>query len=412
MTVRTLRTVRRALVGALVAATATATVLTSSASAAPAPSASSPSAQDRHSALRAAMEAQVKGGAPGVLGQTENAGDVWQGAAGVADRDTKRPRQAQDRFRVGSVSKAFTSVVLLQLEAEGKLGLDDTVDHWLPGVVRGGHDGRAITVRQLLNHTSGIYNYTQDPAVVAALTTDFDRHRFETKTPRQLVDIAMRHAPDFRPGEGWNYSNTNYVLAGMIAEKVSGHPYATEIERRVLKPLGMRATTLPGTSPRMPNPHGRAYSKLLPQPAPDAKIHDVTEFNPSWAGAAGEIISTTGDLDRFYRALIGGELLPRKQQGELLTTVSTRGQMPGVSYGLGVYTAKLSCGVDIWSHSGGIPGSVSVVSATPDGKHTAAFNLNGDWAGNLGALLEAEYCGKVPDGGTPHPAAAALAALR
>ncbi|MCC3767635.1 serine hydrolase [Streptomyces sp. UNOC14_S4] len=411
-TVCTVRTVRRALVGALVAATATATVLTSSASATSASSISSASAQDRASALRAAMEAQVKGGVPGVLGRTEDGGDVWQGSAGVADRDTQRPRQAQDRFRVGSISKAFTSVVLLQQEAEGRISLDDTVDHWLPGVVRGGHDGRAITVRQLLNHTSGIFNYTQDPAVVAALTTDFQRHRFDTKTPRQLVDIAMKHAPDFRPGEGWNYSNTNYVLAGMIVEKVSGHSYATEIERRVLKPLGMRATTLPGASPWMPNPHGRAYSKLEIQPAPDAKIYDVTDFNPSWAGAAGEIISTTGDLNTFYRALLGGKLLPQPQQRELLTTVSTRGRLPGASYGLGVYAQKLSCGVDIWAHGGGIPGSASMVAATPDGKHTAAFNFNGDWSGDSNALLEAGYCGKVPeDNGKPGPAAA-ITALR
>ncbi|MEU5423327.1 serine hydrolase domain-containing protein [Streptomyces sp. NPDC001407] len=381
------RTIHRALMGALATVAVTATALTAPASAAG-------RGTDPHAATRSAMEAQVRAGVPGVLGQSVGEDGGWQGSAGVADRTTHRPRAAHDRFRVGSITKAFTSVVLLQQEAEGKLRLDDTVDHWLPGVVRGhGHDGREITVRQLLNHTSGIFNYTEDAGVREDLTSGFYRHRFDVHTPRQLVDIAMAHAPDFRPGRGWHYSNTNYVLAGMIAEKVSGRPYATEVTRRVLGPLHLRATTLPGDSPWMPDPHGRAYGKL--DSAPDAKIHDVTDFNPSWAYAAGEIVSTTGDLNRFYHALLGGKLLPERQQRELLTAVPTGGESP-ITYGLGVYTTTLSCGVKVWAHDGGIPGSTSVVSSTPDGRHTAAFNLNADWTGDVMALIEAEYCGKVP----------------
>ncbi|WKK23323.1 serine hydrolase domain-containing protein [Streptomyces olivoreticuli] len=395
------RTIHRALVGALVTAAVTATALTAPASAA------TGRGTDPHAATRAAMEAQVRAGVPGVLGSGVGEDGVWQGSAGVADRTTQRPREAQDRFRVGSITKAFVSVVLLQQEAEGRIRLDDTVEHWLPGVVRGhGHDGRGITVRQLLNHTSGIYNYTEDPELLKTLTTDFDRHRFDIHTPRQLVDIAMTHAPDFGPGKGWHYSNTNYVLAGMIAGKVSGRSYASEITRRVIEPLRLRATTLPGTSPWMPDPHGRAYGK--PDTAPDAKIRDVTEFNPSWASSAGEIISTTGDLNRFYHALLGGKLLPERQQRELLTTVPTGS--PGFTYGLGVLTGTLSCGVQVWAHDGGIPGSTSVVASTPDGRHTAAFNFNADWTGDTSALIEAEYCGKAP-GTTPSPLSAALAAM-
>ncbi len=396
------RTIRRALVGALVTAAVTATALTAPASAAAGRGA------DPHAATRAAMEAQVRAGVPGVLGSSVGEDGVWQGSAGVADRTTQRPRAAQDRFRVGSITKAFVSVVLLQQEAEGRIRLDDTVERWLPGVVRGhGHDGRGITVRQLLNHTSGIYNYTEDPDFLKALTTDFYRHRFEVRTPRQLVDVAMNHAPDFGPGKGWHYSNTNYVLAGMIAGKVSGRSYASEITRRVIEPLRLRATTLPGSSPWMPEPHGRAYGKL--DTAPDAKIHDVTELNPSWASSAGEIISTTGDLNRFYHALLGGKLLPDRQQRELLTTVPTGST--GSAYGLGVLTATLSCGMQVWAHDGGIHGSESIVSSTPDGRHTAAFNFNGDWTGDLGALIDAEYCGKAP-GGTPSHLSAALATMR
>ncbi|GGX97317.1 serine hydrolase domain-containing protein [Streptomyces hiroshimensis] len=399
MNVRT-RTVHRALAGALAAAAMAAAALTApaAAEAADAPSAAG-GGHGRHSATRSAMEAQVAAGIPGVLGQARDDHGTWRASAGVGDRTTQRPRLPQDRFRIASISKVFTSVVLLQLEAEGRIGLDDSVERWLPGVVRGnGHDGREITVRQLLNHTSGIYNYSEDPGFQKLIGPDFLEHRFDTYTPDALVKVATAHAPYFRPGGGWHYSNTNYVLAGMITEKVTGHSYATEINRRIIRPLGLTATTLPGTAPELPNPHGRAYSTLLAEPAPDPKIYDVTELNPSWGGAAGEIISTTGDLNRFYGALIGGKLLPKAQQRELLTGVSASDQMPGVRYGLGVYTAPLSCGVTVWMHTGGIHGSASIAASTLDGRHTAAFNFNGDWTGDLGALIEAEYCGKAPSG--------------
>ncbi|MEU7135629.1 serine hydrolase domain-containing protein [Streptomyces sp. NPDC046261] len=381
-----LRTVRTALVGAVVAALATTGLATASAAGA---------GQDAgaHGATRAAMAAEVKAGIPGILGQVQDKLGTWHGSVGVADLATDRQRLPQDRFRIGSISKAFVSTVLLQLEAEGRLDLDDTVERRLPGVVRGnGHDGGRITVRQLLNHTSGVFNYTKDPGMVEKLTSGFPEHRYDTYTPRQLVAIAMKHRPDFRPGQGWNYSNTNYVLAGMIVEKVTGHTYAAEIQKRVIDKLGLRATTLPGTSSLMPSPHGRAYGKL--SDAPDAEIVDTTELNPSWGGAAGEIISTTGDLNRFYRALLGGTLLPERQQKELLTTVPM--DDAGGGYGLGVTSATLSCGRTVWLHSGGIHGSTSLAVSTADGRHTAAFNYNGDWRADLPALVEAEYCGGKP----------------
>ncbi|GHF30717.1 D-alanyl-D-alanine carboxypeptidase [Streptomyces mashuensis] len=381
------------MVSALAATALTATAAT----AAPSPGPD----HDRHAAVRAVMDQHVKEGIPGVLGRSEDHGATWKGSAGVADLSTGRKRTDRDRFRIGSVTKAFTSVVLLQLEAEGRLNLDDTVDRHLPGLVRGnGHDGTRITLRQLLNHTSGIYNYTADPELAAALTTGFPQHRYDVWKPGQLVGLAMRHQPDFAPGTGWNYSNTNYVLAGMVAEKVTGRSWAQEVRQRVLRPAGLRDTTLPGNSSAMPSPHGRAYSKLKFGPSgPSGPIQDTTELNPSWGWAAGEIISTTGDLNRFYSALVGGKLLPAKQQKELLTAVPTGpgGESAGAAgYGLGLMRAKLSCGTSVWLHTGGIHGSSTLAASTDDGRHTTAFNLNGDWLGDLGALVEAEYCGTVP----------------
>jgi D-alanyl-D-alanine carboxypeptidase len=316
--------------------------------------------------------------------------------AGVADRTTGRERRPQDRYRIASITKTFVATVVLQLEAEGRLDLDDSVEEWLPGVVRGnGHDGRRITLRQLLNHTSGVYDVTSDAGFQAKVFgPDFLRHRYDTWTPRQLVGIAMGHAPEFAPGTDWRYSNTNYVLAGMVVEKAAGRPYAEEVERRIIRPLGLRATSLPGTDPRMPRPSGRAYSTLGADPAdPATAVHDVTELNPSVAGAAGEMVSDGADLQRFVRALVTGRLLPPAQMKELTKAVPTTPGDGRNAYGLGVVRQRLSCGKEVWGHTGGIHGSGSVVVSTRSGDHTLAANVNGDWVGGLDKVVEAEFCG-------------------
>ncbi|MEU7277204.1 serine hydrolase domain-containing protein [Streptomyces sp. NPDC045431] len=349
---------------------------------------------DGHERTQAALEAAVREGTPGVLAQARDRDGVWNGAAGVADRDTGRERHPNDRYRVASITKTFVATTVLQLEAEGRLDLDDTVDRWLPGVVRGnGHDGRKITLRQLLNHTSGIYDYTADPGFQAkAFGPGFFQHRYDTWTPRQLVGVAMGHRPNFAPGTDWAYSNTNYIVAGMVIEKATGRPYGKEIERRLIKPLKLRATSVPGTDARMPKPSGRAYSTLMAA-EPNAPVHDVTELNPSGAWASGEMISDSADLQRFVRALLKGRLLPPAQMKELTTTVPVEEGGPSARYGLGVFAVKLSCGTEVWGHTGGIHGSVSNVVATRDGEHSLALNLNGDWAGNTLGIVEAEFCG-------------------
>jgi D-alanyl-D-alanine carboxypeptidase len=372
----------------LVGATA---LLVSTALAAPAVAATGTHPQGGHTGARKAIEAAVAAGVPGVTATAKDAHGTWSTTAGVGDLRTGKPRSTADRYRVGSITKTFVATVLLQLEAEGRLSLDDTVDQWLPGVVRGhGHDGRHITVRQLLNHTSGIYSYTADEDFGRAYFTKdgFDRHRYDTLTPRQLVAVAMKHKPDFAPGTSWNYSNTNYVVAGMIIEKVTGHAYATEIQRRVIDPLHLTATSLPGTKVTVPQPSSRAYSKFIDRTGP---TYDVTALNPSLASSAGEMISNSADLDRFYSALLRGKLLPAHQLKEMKTTVGT-GIAPNVRYGLGLMDTTLSCGVHVWGHSGGIHGSTSEADVTADGRHALALNFNGDWTGDTAAVLEGEFC--------------------
>ncbi|MFC0493573.1 serine hydrolase domain-containing protein [Streptomyces mutabilis] len=345
-----------------------------------------------HDATRRAMEAAVTAGVPGVTASARDAHGTWSEAVGTGDLRTGEPRSERDRYRVGSITKTFVATVLLQLEAEGRLSLDDTVDEWLPGVVEGnGHDGGRITVRQLLNHTSGVYNYTADEEFVRAyfLEDGFFEHRYDTVTPRELVAVAMTHEPDFAPGAGWRYSNTNYVLAGMVIEEVTGRPYGDEVRRRVIEPLKLRATSVPGTRTTLPRPSSRAYSKLAG--AATGPTYDVTRLNPSIAGAAGEMISSSADLNRFYTALFRGRLLPAEQLAEMTTTVPAE---PGVEYGLGLIKRRLDCGVTVWGHAGGIHGSSSEAVTTRDGRHALAFNFNGDWAGDSGAVTEAEFCAK------------------
>ncbi|MEG3632066.1 serine hydrolase domain-containing protein [Streptomyces poriticola] len=345
-----------------------------------------------HHATREAIRAAVRSGVPGVTLTARDRYRPWAATAGAGDLRTGEPRSTRDRYRVGSITKTFVATVLLQLEAEGRLSLDDTVDRWLPGLVEGnGHDGTRITLRQLLNHTSGIYSYTSDEEFgrTYLLKEGFFRHRYDTVPPDRLVAIAMRHEPDFAPGTSWSYSNTNYVLAGMVIEKVTGDPYATEIRRRIIEPLHLRATSLPGTRVTVPQPSSRAYSKLA-EPA-TGPTYDVTRLNPSIAGAAGEMVSDSADLNRFYTALLRGRLLPAAQLAEMTDAVQVQ---DGIGYGLGLMRTELSCGVAVWGHGGGIHGSVSEAVTTKDGRHSLAFNFNGDWAGDTAAVVEAEFCRK------------------
>ncbi|QCX77221.1 D-alanyl-D-alanine carboxypeptidase precursor [Streptomyces sp. YIM 121038] len=351
-----------------------------------------------HAATQRAMDAMVADEVPGVTAAGVDKGDAWRGTSGVGDLKTGKPRGTDERFRIGSITKTFVATVLLQMEAEGRLDLDDTVEHWLPGLVQGnGNDGRKITVRQLLNHTSGLFNYTSDMEFAKdVLLEGFPAHRYDTHTPRELIRVALAHKPDFTPGAKHSYSNTGYILAGLIIEKVSGNSYRHEIRERIINPLGLRNTRLPGADPLLPKPSSRAYSKLSKDPAA-TRVHDVTENNMTWAWAAGEGISTTGDLNRFFSALVRGKLMPEKQLAEMQATVPTPDDPVYSGYGLGLYSVRTSCQAKLWSHSGGTPGSITETVTTEDGRHTFTYNANGDWSAR-GYVIDAEFCGVVGKG--------------
>src|SRR5690606_30324697 len=223
------------------------------------------------------------GSATGVIVQvTDSAGEeVW--TAGEAVPGEGGGLGGHSRFRIGSVTKTFVAAVVLQLAEEGRLGLDDPIGEHLPGTVP---DGEAITVRRLLDHTSGLYDYMKEPGMSTNRWRGEDR--FRSYSAGELLRTAFRNPPYFPPGEGFRYSNTNYVLLGELIEAVTANPYGEEVEKRIIEPLELRDTALPGTDPEIPEPAVRAQGVLG-----DGRTVDVTEMDPSLDRAAGEMISST-----------------------------------------------------------------------------------------------------------------------
>jgi D-alanyl-D-alanine carboxypeptidase len=303
----------------------------------------------------------TRGGAPGAALLAVTDGGPRHARAGEGVR-------RDDHFRAGSITKTFVATVVLQLADERRLSLSDTVEEHLPGLVRGaGNDGRALTLRSLLTHTSGLYDFSADTRGAVPVT------------PLQAVRIALTRPPADRGR--FSYSNTNYVLLGLVVEQVTGRPYAVEAGRRIITPLRLTGTSFPGSRTSLPRPHGRSYA---------ADGTDVTRIDPRVAGAAGELVTTLADLDRFYAALLGGELLPPRRLREMLDTRTAHG-----SYGMGLFPVELPCGTTVWGHNGRISGSYVRSAATVDGRHVLTFRVNTDAIADPGlepAVLAAEFC--------------------
>ena len=290
---------------------------------------------------------------------------VRAGAAGYANLRTKERMRVDHAFRVGSITKTFVATVVLQLAAEGTLGLDDAMERWLPGLVP---NGQAITLRQLLNHTSGIYNYTDDQAFFSSLT----RNPRRVLTPVELVAVATKHGPNFDPGRSWSYSNTGYILLGLVIEKATATPLEQELRERIFQPLALTHTSFP-VVPTLPRPFARGYLPVGLVRTPNGKPIDVTVWSPSWAWAAGALVSTAGDLARFYGALIRGELLAAEQLREMKTAVPISN---GPSqYGLGLASESSNCG-RVLGHTGGVPGYTSIAYSSEDGGRQTVVLIN------------------------------------
>lgn len=290
--------------------------------------------------------------------------------AGTGDRRTGRPVPANGRFRIASTGKTFKATVVLQLVGEGRMSLNDPVERWLPGLIRGNdNDGRRITVRQLLQHTHGL---ADDMPGYYDTEADFYDRRFDVYTSEELVARTLRHEPLFGPGEQWSYSNIGYVLVGMIIERVTGRHWHDELRDRVIRPLGLKHTG-PDRRASLPSPHARSYQSFEQD-----RFIDVTE--QILDDRHGSLVSTTRDVNEFLRALLGGRLLRPALLAEMLTSRDldpvVAKLMPDSQYGLGIFRRPLPCGGYYWAHGGGEGGFINENGVTEDGRRSAVVSMS------------------------------------
>lgn len=325
--------------------------------------------------LQKAIQEIVDSGFAGVQLRVNDERGEWVDSAGVRKLGEAAKPPTNGHFRIGSNTKTFASALVLLLVADGKIGLDSPAAEYLSEFQL---DPR-ITVRMLLQHTSGVFNFTgesyPDGTVVAGIPwqgQEWVDNRFKTYRPQELVQLALSKPARFEPGTEWSYSNTNYVLARLLVEQVTGRPFVEEMQRRILQPLGLTGTVLPETSPEIPEPHAHGYYTY--QDADQWKTVDITRVNPSWVSTGGDMISTTRDLHLFISGLMGGKLLPAPLLAEMCTPHPT--PIPNMGYGLGVFVQDAGPnGGTLITHNGGFAGWAALMYSTPDGSKTLAASL-------------------------------------
>ncbi|RJO78048.1 class A beta-lactamase-related serine hydrolase [Nocardia panacis] len=312
------------------------------------------------SVIEKILDSVLHAGFPGAQAVVSDPSATHTYTAGAAFPDDAR-------IRIGSNTKTFVATVVLQLSTEGRVNLDAPIEQYLPGLIQGnGNDGNRITVRQLLQHTSGLPDYlgTADPAAhnrpeqVNPLADASRRRHYE---PADLVRVAMTMPPRFEPGARSVYTNTNYIVLGMLIERVTGQTAAAAIEGRINEPLGLRNTYFPAAGEiGIRDPHPIGYQRI------DGKTIDFTDLDPSWGGTAGAMISTGAELNRFFSALLSGKLLAADQLAQMQRTMPfDRSQTDG--YGLGLIHHPSSCGKESWGHGGSIPGFQTANGRRSDG---------------------------------------------
>ncbi|WP_395570443.1 serine hydrolase domain-containing protein [Streptomyces sp. BK79] len=340
----------------------------------------------------AVQKQALAAGAPGALTRIDSGGAGYRIAVGKADRAAGTAMDADRRFRVGSVSKTFTAVVLMQLVTEGRVDLDAPANDYLPRALP---DDR-ITVRHLLNHRSGLWDYTND--MFQHTVPGFEAVRNKVFTYQELIDLSVAHATTGEPGAAYGYSNTNFVVLGRLIEHVTGVPMATHYEQRIFEPLGLTNTSYVHPRTTLTGSHARGYVRDDDTALP---LVDSTEQTVSWAQSAGAVISNSEDLNRFLAAVVSGELVATEQLREMMSLVPVNADGTQ-SYGLGLRGRKLSCGVTVYGHTGTVQGYYTYAFTTADGERSmssmANTSNNGTVNSILGTTLEAAFCGTEPTG--------------
>ncbi|WP_330252653.1 beta-lactamase family protein [Nocardia sp. NBC_00565] len=309
--------------------------------------------------------------------------------SGVGDLGTGTAFPDNAQVRIASNTKTFVATVVLQLVGEGRVQLDAPIERYLPGVVRGpGGDGNLITVRNLLQHTSGIPNYLPrlDMDSVAALR--------QYQTADQLIRLGLDAPAEFAPGSHFKYSNTNYLLVGKLIEQVTGRPVGVEVTKRILVPLDLRNTYWPAFPVEnvIRGPHPRGYQYF------DGNRVDITDIDPGWGLSDGALVSTGADLNHFFAALLAGRLLPPAELAEMQGTIPTDNPALGDGVGLGLFHRTNPCGIAIWSHGGVMDGFFVFGGYTPDRAITVSLNQVPPLFGlvhkaQMDDLVDAAFCG-------------------
>jgi D-alanyl-D-alanine carboxypeptidase len=329
------------------------------------PTASSEAAKPMNDAIAQRLDAAVNqamtaASVPGAIVGIWGPDGTYTRAFGVADKATRAPMKTDFYSRIGSVTKTFTVTAILQLADQGKLGLDDPIAEFVPGVPL----GDKITLRQLARMQSGLFNYSASPEFQKAMFAD-PRRPF---TPRELLDYALAEPNQFPPGAGFEYCNTNTILLGLVVQKVSGEPLHSYIQDKILTPLGMGHTSFPTTN-AFPDPHAQGYTVQTA----DGKEATATDWDPSWGWAAGAMISTLDDMRVWAGALATGRLLTPQMQAQRLQTVGQPGMPPQDGYGLGIFNLGGWIG-----HNGSLPGYQTVVVYLPEKQTSLVILTNTD----------------------------------
>ncbi|MEV7416721.1 serine hydrolase domain-containing protein [Streptomyces sp. NPDC089919] len=322
-------------------------------------------------ALRAALSGLPTADATAALVRVGGTSGSWHGGAGVAEVRTGRPAQERARFRAGSVTKAFTAAVVLQLAAEGRVELGRPVQEYLPGLLPDTFE--PVTVRQLLNYTSGI----QAADGPGDAFEDQYAARFDRVDPRAQIADAVAKGPEFRPGTAQHYLNIDYTVLGVLIEKLTGTSYEQAVAARILRPLGLRDTSYPGTDVRIHGPHHHGYQAVRRADG-STELVDVTEWESRSRWAAGDIISTTADLERFTRALFRGRVVPARQLAEMFTVPQVADFVSGKPAQLtaGLSRIVLPDGTVVWGKSGSRFGYSTAIGGTRDLSRTLVYSVN------------------------------------
>ncbi|MCX3287178.1 serine hydrolase [Streptomyces sp. NEAU-H22] len=360
-------------------------VLPATASAPAGPTAArSTTGQSPNAALEAALAGLPDADTTAALVRVGGKKGTWHGSSGVHDLRTGRPADPAARFRAGSVTKVFTAAVALQLAEEGRLDLDRSARSYLPDLIPASYAG--VTVRQLLDHTHGI------PAADFPGTTveEWYANRFRVHDPRDMVRSAVSKKPEFAPGKRQHYLNIGYTVAGLLIERVTHDSYEHQVARRVLVPLGLRDTYLPGTNPHITGPHNHGYQTMRLDDGTTG-LRDVTVWGTTDGWAAGDIVSTTADLETFTRALFRGRIVRGPLLEEMFTlpevTDFETGEPAAYSVGLSM---KVLGGREVWGKTGGRWGYSAAIASTRNGSRTLVYSVNSTDAKGQGMNRTAE----------------------